>query len=569
MYKLTSARVLIWILAAAGIGMVWDEGCRAQGLKLKGDIRAEDAWNPKPESDDLELPMPCGAKMILKAVCIHPKGYLWDQETRFGCDQCERSGREYYERKYGGSISGPFDSADFPESWRRKLSKDQSGTQHCYLIGKYEVTQLQWRAIMENRCPGTSDPLTPQDAMPKTDITWYEANDFTQRYTAWLLKEAPGALPRFAGDSKNTGFIRLPTESEWEYAARGGQKASLDSHRQEELFERDKSHPITDYAVYRPEGAAKIEERPQRIGSRAPNPLGLYDTAGNVAEMALDAFRFSLGGRLHGSAGGFVRKGGGYLSGQGEIMPGRREEVAFFQLEGPTRARDLGLRVVLSGINTPGGMRPNLLEQEWKKAGEEHDFVLDQSKSPVEEIDRLLKGSKTDQERQNLTYLRNILKDNNIALERQRNTAAEGLIRSSVYAVETTLNYAIRRKGVRTAISQMEMEKKESVGKKSDYDFDKVISESKTSLKKLDEAVEASLMYYRTKIDECLNYPKEILDAQFKAVQNDYRQSNMFAQSLSNNLDLFRKHADLIRKGKTQQLSRDVLFQEIIPERLR
>ena len=91
---------------------------------------------------------------------------------------------------------------------------------------------------------------------------------------------------------------------------------------------------IKNYAVFR-DSEGTSEETLQRIGSRKPNPAGFYDMAGNAAEMVQDGFQFSLGGRLHGSTGGFIRKGGGFLSTQDEVMPGRREEVAPFLKDGP------------------------------------------------------------------------------------------------------------------------------------------------------------------------------------------------------------------------------------------
>ena len=63
---------------------------------------------------------------------------------------------------------------------------------------------------------------------------------------------------------------------------------------------------IKNYAVFR-DSEGTSEETLQRIGSRKPNPAGFYDMAGNAAEMVQDGFQFSLGGRLHGSTGGFIR----------------------------------------------------------------------------------------------------------------------------------------------------------------------------------------------------------------------------------------------------------------------
>ena len=337
-------------------------------LKAKDEIKLVEAWNPVPDKADIVLPLPCGIGMVMRVAAVPAQGFLWDMESRFGCDHCDDPDRGYYDARRDMALAAPFTAEDLPESWRSRLPK---GQHHFYLIGKYEVSRLQWRAVMRNSCPNQDEPLTPNDALPVTELSWYEAVEFSAQYTAWLLAKDPRSLPHFKGDARNVGFLRLPTEAEWEYAARGGHMVSRQSLNQEDFFPRANGDNYADYAVFRPENAARIEEKPLRIGSRRPNPLGLHDTAGNVAEMTLDLFRFSLGGRLHGAAGGFVRKGGSFLSGQAEIMPGRREEVAFFQADGPVRAKDLGFRLVLSGINTPGGRRPELLRKEWRKAGEQ------------------------------------------------------------------------------------------------------------------------------------------------------------------------------------------------------
>ncbi|MFR0874671.1 MAG: formylglycine-generating enzyme family protein [Bilophila wadsworthia] len=157
---------------------------------------------------------------------------------------------------------------------------------------------------------GTPSPPSAPRTRPVVEVSWHEAQEFTRKYTEWLLANAPQSLPGFQGDDRNTAFVRLPTEAEWEYAARGAQKVSPLSLSQEDFFEMPMGDAIKNYAVFR-DSEGTSEETLQRIGSRKPNPAGFYDMAGNAAEMQ-DGFQFSLGGRLHGSTGGFIRKGGGF-----------------------------------------------------------------------------------------------------------------------------------------------------------------------------------------------------------------------------------------------------------------
>jgi len=214
---------------------------------------------------------------------------------------------------------------------------------------------------MEGDCAGQDGPFGPDDARPVTGISWFEAVDFTRRYSEWLLKNAPESLPTFSGG--RVGYIRLPTEAEWEYAARGGHIVPRLQMNQEEFFPL-LGRAISDFAVFTDREAVKLPERLAWIGSKDPNPAGLFDTAGNAAEMVLDPFRFSIDNRLHGAAGGIVIKGGSFRKTKGEIMPGRREEVPYFLRDGAFRSSDLGFRVILSGIVTPAD-REEALAREW------------------------------------------------------------------------------------------------------------------------------------------------------------------------------------------------------------
>ena len=186
-------------------------------LKARDDVKAEDAFNPNPAPDDLILPMPCGQSMVLKAVGVRGKGLLWDLETRFGRRDGGSDDRGYYDSPYASAISGPFVLKDLPPDWRQKIkaANPDADAMQFYFEGKYEVSKRQWDAVMGGQCmDGTpSPPLSPEDARPVVEVSWHEAQEFTRKYTEWLLANAPQSLPGFLGDDRNTAFVRLPTEA--------------------------------------------------------------------------------------------------------------------------------------------------------------------------------------------------------------------------------------------------------------------------------------------------------------------------------------------------------------------
>ena len=179
-------------------------------LARKNETSVTAACNPRPDPADIVLPMPCGLSMTFRLVAVPARGLLWDMPMRPGIDDSANHDRAFYDRRYAATLSGAFTLEDLPPAWR-KLAP--AGHNHFYGIARYEVSRLQWAAVMDNMCP-PADTVDSAAALPATDMTWYDAVEFTRRYTAWLLQNAPAALPRFAGDAKNVGFLRLPTETE-------------------------------------------------------------------------------------------------------------------------------------------------------------------------------------------------------------------------------------------------------------------------------------------------------------------------------------------------------------------
>lgn len=557
---------LQWRVAAAVCCALLLAPCASQSalaaLARKADVSTADAYNPKPADNDIILPMPCGLSMVFKLVAVPAKGLLWDMPMRPGVDDSAHQDRAFYDRRYNTALSGAFTLEDLPAAWRKQAPQGQN---YFYLVAKYEVSNLQWHAVMDNACPDTANPGA-EAARPATDMSWYDAVDFTRRYTTWLLQNAPDSLPRFAGDQRNVGFVRLPTETEWEYAARGGQTAGSQLLLQEDFFALPNGESKADYAVYRPEQGARAEGM-ANIGSRKPNPLGIYDTAGNAAEMVLDAFRFSMAGRLHGSAGGFVRKGGSFLSGDAEILPGRREEMPFFLTDGPAHARDLGFRPVISGINTPGGGRPQELTAEWNKAGEKLAPLAQDgqtARNPLDELDRLLAAAPDEASRKNLQDLRNTIKENNIMLERQKQLEAQSLLRTGVYMIETIRNYSSRRNSLKTQIESMEREKASAKGTALEK-LKQILDTANRGLVMLDTSIEKSLTFYRSKVEESALLAPEVLAAADASLAKDFSGNDPFNENMHRNLELYRLHVDAVRKNKT--VSREAMQKAILERR--
>lgn len=136
-----------------------------------------------------------------------------------------------------------------------------------FAIGKYEVTLGQWNAcITDGACPQlTTDASRALDA-PVRDVSWDDA----QRYIAWLSKAAGIAY-------------RLPTEAEWEYAARGGTSTRFWWGEQ----------MMTGMANCKDCGLPWSSEHPAKVGSFAANGFGLHDLSGSVWEWVSDCWHSS------------------------------------------------------------------------------------------------------------------------------------------------------------------------------------------------------------------------------------------------------------------------------------
>ena len=127
-------------------------------------------------------------------------------------------------------------------------------TLSTYYIGKTEVTQALWKVVID------SDPFIHKgNNRPVDNICWNDCQSFIS-----MLNDLTGKV------------FRLPTEAEWEYAARGGQKSKG--------YKYSGSNTLEDVAWYNDEDCT------HKVATKRPNELGIYDMSGNVSEWCNDSY---------------------------------------------------------------------------------------------------------------------------------------------------------------------------------------------------------------------------------------------------------------------------------------
>jgi serine/threonine protein kinase len=179
-----------------------------------------------------------------------------------------------------------------------------------FFIGKFQVTQEEWEAVMDKNPSKFKNPKHPVE-----NVSWYECFEFILR------------LNKITGKQ-----FRLPTEAEWEYAARGGKRSNN--------FRLAGSN-IPQLVAW---SSSNSDGQTHPVGTKQPNELGLYDMSGNVWEWCNDFYGKYDGNDVHDPQGPFkgvlkVRRGGCYSSDAGlrvsyrhYAKPGMKSDKIGFRL---------------------------------------------------------------------------------------------------------------------------------------------------------------------------------------------------------------------------------------------
>jgi hypothetical protein len=187
-----------------------------------------------------------------------------------------------------------------------------------FYIGKYIVTHELWAQVMDvNQSP------LEKDKLPFVNVSWYDVQEFINRLNSITNKK-----------------YRLPTEAEWEYAARGGNRSND--------YKYAGSNNIDDVAWYN----RNSEERTHPLGIKMPNELGIYDMSGNVWEWVNDLYGdYSDADQIDPQGSSFgdnrVSRGGSWYHGAVDCRVSSRNGVAPNE-----RNPRLGFRLALSAIDS-------------------------------------------------------------------------------------------------------------------------------------------------------------------------------------------------------------------------
>ncbi|HCC37866.1 MAG TPA: formylglycine-generating enzyme family protein [Treponema sp.] len=175
-------------------------------------------------------------------------------------------------------------------------------TVKSFYMCKYEVTQKEWVEVM-----GSNPSYFKGDMRPVECVSWNDAVEYCNKRSQ---KEGLTPVYQNSGDvivcDFNANGYRLPTEAEWEYAAKGGNKDAI-------MYEYSGSNSVGTVAWYDGNSGGMTHD----VGTKAPNSLSVYDMSGNVWEWCWDWYgSYGIGAQTDpvGASSGSnrVARGGGW-----------------------------------------------------------------------------------------------------------------------------------------------------------------------------------------------------------------------------------------------------------------
>lgn len=255
-------------------------------------------------------------KLILTATL------LWALPAAYAEDKGKKDTPAQVELEMVNIQGGRFDMGDDSGATDRRPA--HSVVLKDFLIGKFEVTQAQWESVMGTNPSGYNHC----EDCPVTNVSWNDVQTFLEKLNA-----------------KTGRHFRLPTEAEWEFAARGGVKEHMRKLASDEIVgNKHSGRHVLQYIAWFERNA---NYHPHKVGRKDANKLGLHDMTGNVEEWVNDwygknYFSSREANNPQGPEGGIskVVRGGSWHSEADEVSVTRR--AAYIPAE---KSNALGFRI--------------------------------------------------------------------------------------------------------------------------------------------------------------------------------------------------------------------------------